>query len=77
MIKLLIVDDEYLVRVGIAETIDWKQYGFEIVGDAQDSDEAYEKFQLFHPDIIISDIRMGNTNGLDSVSYTHLTLPTT
>lgn len=77
MIKLLIVDDEYLVRVGIAETIDWKQYGFEIVGDAQDSDEAYEKFQLFHPDIIISDIRMGNTNGLDLISRIHSQSPQT
>ncbi|MGN0178608.1 MAG: response regulator [Monoglobaceae bacterium] len=69
MKKVLIVDDEYYMRVGLRNTIDWEKYGFCIAGEAEDVQEAYEKFEELRPDIVITDIRMGETNGLDFVDY--------
>ncbi|MCK9478964.1 MAG: response regulator [Firmicutes bacterium] len=67
MIKVLIVDDEYLVRKGIRETIDWNAYGFEIVGEAVNGIEGYEQYLKFKPDIIITDIRMKKMDGLQLI----------
>ncbi|MDD6762498.1 MAG: response regulator, partial [Clostridiales bacterium] len=58
MTTVLIVDDEYLVRRGIRETIDWQSYGFEIVGEASNGNEGFEKYMELRPDIIITDVRM-------------------
>lgn len=77
MIKILIVDDEPLVRMGLKETIDWSEHGFEIVAEAAECDEGYAKFNKYHPDIVISDIRMGKSNGLDLVSKIHAQNPNT
>ena len=42
MFRLLIVDDEYYVRVGIKSAIDWSEIGVEVVGEAADGEEALE-----------------------------------
>ena len=40
MIRILIVDDELIVRIGIRSMLDWGKHGFEIVGEAADGAEA-------------------------------------
>ena len=40
MIRLLIVDDEYYIRLGIKNAIDWKSIGIEIVGEAEDGEQG-------------------------------------
>lgn len=67
MYKILIVDDEYYARYGLRESIDWAQYDCEIIGEATDAEEAYEKCSQYMPDIVITDIRMEDTNGLDFI----------
>ncbi len=67
MYKILIVDDEYYARYGLRESIDWKQYDCEIIGEATDAEEAFEQFSKHMPDIVITDIRMEDTNGLDFI----------
>ena len=67
MIKVLIVDDEMLVRYGLFTTIDWESYGFEIVGDAKNGKVALELVNELQPDIIISDIRMPIMDGLEFI----------
>lgn len=67
MTTVLIVDDEYLVRRGIRETIDWKSYGFEIAGEASNGIEGFEKYMELRPDIIITDVRMKRASGLDFI----------
>lgn len=42
MIKVLIVDDEYIMRRGLKYMIDWEQEGFEIVGEATNGAEALQ-----------------------------------
>ncbi|MFD2328132.1 response regulator [Cohnella sp. GCM10020058] len=65
MLKALIVDDEYLVRAGIRETVDWPAYGVEIVGDASNGLEGLDMALRHCPDVIITDVRMPFMNGLE------------
>ncbi|WP_139903260.1 response regulator [Clostridium thermarum] len=65
MYSMLVVDDEYLVRVGIRETIEWKEHSIEIVGDADNGRTGLELALKYKPDIIITDVRMPNLDGLE------------
>ena len=65
MWKMMIIDDEYFVRMGIRETIDWAVHGVEIVGEADNGTQGLELACRLKPDIIITDIRMPGMNGLD------------
>ncbi len=40
MYKLLLVDDEFFVRMGMRETIDWEKVGVEYIGDAANGKRA-------------------------------------
>ncbi|HHW48347.1 MAG TPA: response regulator, partial [Clostridiaceae bacterium] len=65
MYKLMIVDDEFHIRDGIANAIPWNEYGVEIVGEAIDGVEALSKIRALLPDIVITDIQMDNMTGLE------------
>lgn len=54
MIKILIVDDEPLVRAGIKTVVPWSDNGFEVVGEAWNGIDAYNKILDLKPDILIS-----------------------
>lgn len=69
--RVLIVDDEMLVRVGLKTSIKWEENGYQIVGDARNGKEALEMFKAFSPDIVISDISMPQMNGLDFIEKLH------
>ena len=76
MYRILLVDDEILVRDAIRENIDWKAMDCELVGDC-DNGKAAAEFVQNHPvDIVLTDILMPYMDGMEPVSYTHLTLPT-
>ncbi|WP_253701747.1 response regulator [Bacillus sp. FJAT-27445] len=64
MYKVLIVDDELLVRVGLKTTIDWTANGFKVVAEASNGEEAYEQYKKYMPDVIITDIKMPKKDGL-------------
>ncbi len=65
MLTILVVDDEYLVRTGIRETIAWEDHGFTIVGEASNGKEGLQLARTHRPDIIITDIRMPFMDGLE------------
>lgn len=65
MIKLLIVDDEKIIRQTISEHIDWKELGIEVIGTAKDGIEAYDMILDDSPDIIMTDIKMPGLSGLE------------
>lgn len=67
MVKILIVDDEPIIRAGIISSINWEEYGVEIAGEAKNGREALEKVRAVMPDIILTDIRMPVMDGLDFV----------
>ena len=64
MYKILIVDDEVLVRVGLKSTIDWEAIGFSIVGEASNGEKGYEQYKMHSPDVIITDIKMPHKDGM-------------
>ena len=64
MYKVLIVDDEVLVRVGLKTTIDWEANGFMVVSEASNGEQGYEQYKKHIPDVIITDIKMPKKDGL-------------
>ena len=64
-LKILIVDDEFIMRQGIAHMIDWEKEGFQIIGQASNGQEALEIIKENVPDIIISDVVMPQLNGIE------------
>lgn len=67
MKKVLIADDELLVRVGLKSTIPWEENGFSVVGEARNGKECIEIFDKVDPDILLTDIRMPIINGLELI----------
>lgn len=65
MLKILIADDEPLVRAGIKSVIPWQQHGFEVIGEAENGLEAYNKIIALKPDILITDIKMPQMDGIE------------
>jgi len=64
MYSLFIVDDERWVRQGLRTTIDWQAEGVEVLGEAEDGEEALMFMDNQVPDIIITDIKMPRMDGL-------------
>lgn len=77
MIKVIIVDDEYLVRMGLKTTINWNEMGFEIVGDADNGEKALELARKLRPDLVLTDIRMPKMDGLELIRALKEELPET
>lgn len=64
MLKVFLVEDEYVVREGIKNNIDWKSHGYDFCGEAGDGELAYSMIQKEKPDIVITDIKMPFMDGL-------------
>lgn len=62
--KLLIADDEFQIRTGLAESIDWKSLGIDTVITAENGLDAFEKCQKNRPEIVVTDIRMPGIDGI-------------
>lgn len=71
MIRVLLVDDEPLVLIGMQSMLNWSEQGCELVGTARNGAEALEKIGTLHPDIVISDIRMPVMDGLQLAEKSH------
>lgn len=65
MQRILIAEDEFLVRIGLKTTINWKKHGYVIVGEASNGKEALQMFADTNPDILITDIKMPMMDGLE------------
>ncbi|MDO4277354.1 MAG: response regulator [Lachnoclostridium edouardi] len=64
MIKVIVVDDEDIIREGISSFIDWRALGMELSGQASNGLEAARLIQAAGPDIIITDVKMPKMNGI-------------
>ncbi|WP_070042216.1 response regulator transcription factor [Robinsoniella peoriensis] len=67
MLKLIIADDERVIRETISSFIDWEEIGIKLVGLCSDGIEAYNMILDETPDIVMTDIRMPGLSGLDLV----------
>lgn len=65
MIKLLIVDDEKIIRETILNSIPWTKIGVSPIGCASNGLEAYDIIMDEYPDIVMTDIKMPGLSGLE------------
>jgi two-component system response regulator YesN len=64
-LRILICDDEEIVREGLRDAIDWKGLGIDEVALAKNGLDALELFMISIPDILLTDVRMPKMNGID------------
>ena len=65
MRKVLIADDEPIIREGLKHIIDWEEQGFEIVGESATGSATCKSIMSLSPDLVMMDIRMPGMTGLD------------
>lgn len=67
--KVMIVEDEVLVRLGLKKAVPWSTLGMELVCEAGDGSEAYEMFVRHLPDIVLVDIELPKMDGLRFIQF--------
>ena len=63
--RILVVDDAAFMRMMIKDILE--KNGYEIVGEAQDGQEAVEKYQELNPDLVTMDITMPEKDGITAL----------
>ncbi len=63
--RVLIVDDEVIIRQGLKYMLDWEREGFEIVGEASNGEEGLDMIKKLKPHIVLSDVVMPVMDGID------------
>ena len=77
MKKIFLVEDEYIVREGIKNKIDWQSLGLEFVGEASDGEVGLELIEKTKPDVVMTDIKMPFMDGLTLSREVKKILPNT
>ena len=68
MIRVLLVDDEPLVLIGMRSMLDWAALGYELAGTARNGGEALEKIRELNPK---GSIFTGGPNSVYDATYPH------
>ena len=76
-LRVLLVDDEIMIREGFKRLFDWAAHDCEVVGEAADGMEALAKLDSLQPDIAIMDINIPIMNGLKVIQMARLKHPDT
>ena len=74
-LKVLLVDDEIMIREGFKRLFDWEAHGCEVVGEAADGMEALGQIDALIPDIVIMDINIPVMNGLKVIEVSRVKHP--
>ena len=69
LLRVLLVDDEPFIRKGLAALIDWEAEGYCIAGEASNGISAIELLKKEEYDLIVSDIKMPEMDGIDLIAY--------
>ena len=67
MKKIVIADDDFLVRTYLKQMLPWEEMGFVVVGDAKNGKEALRLVEREQPMLLITDICMPVMNGIDLI----------
>lgn len=68
MLKVLVVDDETVVRRGIVLGVDWAAMGCVVVGEATNGEEGIAAVERYSPNLIITDVRMPRMDGIEMMN---------
>jgi two-component system response regulator YesN len=69
MYRLLIVDDEKIIREGLRDSYDWNSYNISFIKTAANSMEAMSVIETFNPHIVLTDIHMPEIDGIELAKY--------
>ncbi len=67
MFSVVLIDDEPIIRQGLRSMVKWEELDCEVCGEAEDGAEGVELIREWQPDIIITDIRMREMDGLSMI----------
>ncbi|MCI7138888.1 MAG: response regulator [Oscillospiraceae bacterium] len=76
-LRVLLVDDEVMIREGFKQLFDWQAHDCEVVGEACDGMEALTQIDTLRPDIVIMDINIPIMNGLKVIQLSRIKHPNT
>ena len=76
-LRVLLVDDEIIIREGFKRLFDWEGHDCEVVGEAADGMEALAQIDALCPDIAIMDINIPIMNGLKVIQLSRIKHPDT
>lgn len=68
-LKLLIVDDEEIIRKGLAGIVDWESLGYQVVATLEDGRSAMEYLDKMPVDVVLTDIKMTFVSGIELAKY--------
>lgn len=74
-LRVLLVDDEIMIREGFKRLFDWESHDCEVVGEAADGMEALAQIDALQPDIVIMDINIPIMNGLKVIQISRIKHP--
>ena len=74
-LRVLLVDDEIMIREGFKRLFDWEAHGCEVVGEAADGMEALAQIDALTPDIVIMDINIPIMSGLKVIQLARIKHP--
>lgn len=75
MYKIMLVEDEALVRDNMTQHIDWAHYGFQLACACENGQEAIDRFPAVLPNVVITDICMPLVDGLELARYLQANYP--
>lgn len=75
--KVLIADDEYLVRMTLVSMIQEMPHPFDICGEAESGEDLLELLPDCRPDIVLLDLRMPEMGGLEAMRIRKALSPST
>ena len=67
MLRILLVDDEPNVRLGVKMMIPWDELGLEVIDEGEDGDDGLNKILIHDPDIVIADVKMPGMTGIQMI----------
>jgi len=73
--RLLIVDDEVIIRTGLGTVIPWHELGYELLEPAASGEEALMRLPIEEPNIVLTDIEMNTMSGLELAAEVKRLLP--
>ena len=77
MYKVLLVDDETLIREAISENIQWEEIGFSFMGACENGKQAMEAIEKEQPDLLLTDINMPFVDGMELTKFVYENYPDT
>jgi two-component system, response regulator YesN len=73
--RVVIIDDEAFVRRGIITSIPWEEHNIDVVGEQSDGKSGLKLIRESNPNIVITDIRMPNMDGLEMIQHIRSEFP--